>query len=66
MEGHFDFNDFLEMIGTIGKMGPIKDVLAKTPMASQIAEKDLDKVNDRDIVRKGAIVQSMTTKERKP
>lgn len=64
MEGHFDFNDFLEMIGTIGKMGPIKDVLAKTPIASQISDKDMDKVNDRDIVRKGAIVQSMTAKER--
>lgn len=64
MEGHFDFNDFLEMIGTIGKMGPIKDVLAKTPLASQISEKDMDKVNDKDIVRKGSIVQSMTKKER--
>nr|BFD33126.1 signal recognition particle protein [Pigmentibacter ruber] len=64
MEGHFDFNDFLEMIGTIGKMGPIKDILAKTPIASQISDKDIDKVNDRDIVRKGAIVQSMTAKER--
>ncbi len=64
MEGHFDFNDFLEMIGTIGKMGPIKDILAKTPLASQISEKDMDKVNDKDIVRKGAIVRSMTIKER--
>ena len=64
MEGHFDFNDFLEMIGTIGKMGPIKDVLAKTPLASQISSKDMDKVSDKDIQKKAAIVQSMTKKER--
>lgn len=64
MEGHFDFNDFLEMIGTIGKMGPIKDIVAKTPLASQISAKDMDKVSDKDIQRKAAIVQSMTKKER--
>lgn len=63
MEGHFDFNDFLEMIGTIGKMGPIKDVLAKTPLAGQISEQDMSKVNDKDISRKGSIVQSMTKKK---
>lgn len=64
LEGHFNFNDFLGMIGTIGKMGPIKDVLAKTPLASQISASDMDKVKDKDIIRKGAIVQSMTKKER--
>ncbi|WP_186645568.1 signal recognition particle protein [Fluviispira vulneris] len=64
MEGHFDFNDFLEMIGTIGKMGPIKDIIAKTPLAGQLSEKDMDKVKDKDLTRKGAIVQSMTVQER--
>ncbi|MES2614735.1 MAG: signal recognition particle protein [Bdellovibrionota bacterium] len=64
MQGHFDFNDFLDMLGTIGKMGPIKDVVAKTPLAGQISAKDMDKVSDKDIQRKAAIVQSMTKKER--
>jgi len=64
MQGHFDFNDFLEMMGTISKMGPIKDILAKTPLAGQISTQDLNKVNDKDITRKAAIVQSMTKKER--
>ena len=64
MEGHFDFNDFLGMIGTIGKMGSIKDIVAKTPLANQISAKDMDKVTDKDIQRKAAIVQSMTNKER--
>lgn len=64
LEGHFDFNDFLEMMGTIGKMGSIKDIVAKTPLASQISDKDMAKVSDKDIQRKAAIVQSMTIKER--
>lgn len=64
LEGHFDFNDFLEMIGTIGKMGPIKDIVSKTPLAGQISAQDMDKVSDKDIQRKAAMVQSMTQKER--
>lgn len=64
MEGHFDFNDFLEMIGTIGKMGSIKDVVAKTPLAGHLSSKDMDKVTDKDIQRKAAMVQSMTKQER--
>jgi signal recognition particle subunit SRP54 len=64
MDGHFDFNDFLEMMGTIGKMGSIKDLVAKTPLAGQISEQDMAKVSDKDIKRKAAIVQSMTNKER--
>jgi signal recognition particle subunit SRP54 len=64
LQGQFDFNDFLEMIGTIGKMGSIKDVVAKTPLAGQISANDMDKVTDKDVQRKAAIVQSMTKKER--
>ncbi len=64
VEGKFDFNDFLEMMGSVQKMGPVKDLMAKTPMASQISEADMSKVNDKDLVRKVAMVQSMTTKER--
>lgn len=64
MQGKFDFNDFLEMTQTISKMGPIKDVLAKTPMMGQVSSEDLDKVNDKDFVHMRAIVQSMTKSER--
>jgi signal recognition particle subunit SRP54 len=64
MEGHFDFNDFLQMMGSIQKMGPIKDILAKTPMMAQIPQEGLDQVNDRELVRISAMVQSMTGKEK--
>jgi signal recognition particle subunit SRP54 len=64
MAGHFDFNDFLDMMGTIGKMGPIQDVLAKTPLAAQVPAQSLNKINDKEIQRKAAIVQSMTKQER--
>lgn len=64
MQGHFDFNDFLDMIKTIGKMGSVKDLVAKTPLASQISSEDMNKVSDKDVAKKGAIVHSMTKQER--
>lgn len=64
MQGHFDFNDFLDMIKTIGKMGSIKDLVSKTPLANQISNDDMNKVSDKDVIRKGAIVHSMTKQER--
>jgi signal recognition particle subunit SRP54 len=65
MQGEFTFEDFLSMTGTLQKMGPLKDIIAKTPLASQISEADLNKVNDRDVNRMNAIVHSMTKQERK-
>lgn len=64
MQGHFDFNDFLGMMQTIGKMGPLKDVIAKTPLMGQVSKEDLDKVDDKDFSRMAAIVHSMTQTER--
>ena len=63
-EGNFDFNDFLEMTASIRKMGPIKDLIAKTPMMSQMSAEDLNKVDDKEVDRTTAIVQSMTRQER--
>lgn len=64
MQGEFTFDDFLDMIGSMQKMGPLKDIMAKTPMMSQIPEADLSKVNDREVDRMAAIVKSMTKQER--
>jgi signal recognition particle subunit SRP54 len=64
MEGHFDFNDFLGMLQSIQKMGPLKDLISKTPLAGQLNQQDLDKVDDREMVRVAAIVRSMTRAER--
>jgi signal recognition particle subunit SRP54 len=64
MEGHFDLNDFLQTMQSIQQMGPLKDIIAKTPLAGQMSSADLGKVNDKDFHRMGAIVQSMTKHER--
>ena len=64
MQGEFTFDDFLSMTGTLQKMGPLKDVMAKMPMAGHIPEEALAKVNDRDIHHMNAIVYSMTKQER--
>ena len=64
MEGQFDFDDFLGMLSGIQKMGPLKDIISKTPLAGQLNQQDLDKVDDREMVRIAAMVHSMTRQER--
>lgn len=64
MQGHFDFDDFLDMMSKIQSMGPLKDILAKTPLMGQLPADALDKVNDGDLSRLGAIIQSMTKREK--
>ena len=36
MEGQFNFDDFLGMLQSIQKMGPLKDIISKTPLAGQL------------------------------
>ncbi len=63
-QGQFDFDDFLEMTQSIQKMGPLKDIIAKSPLAGQISQDDLSKVDDREMNRTLAMIQSMTKQER--
>lgn len=64
LQGEFDFDDFLDMMANIQKMGPIKDIISKTPLAGQVSQEDLAKVDDREVTRTAAIVHSMTRQER--
>lgn len=64
MQGQFDFNDFLEMMGSIQKMGPLKDIISKTPLMGELQDDALDKVDDRELVCVAALVHSMTKKEK--
>lgn len=58
----FDFNDFLEQLQQIRKMGNVKDLLGMIPgMGKQIREMDID---DKQFVKIEAIIQSMTPDER--
>jgi len=57
----FDFNDFLEQIGQIKKMGSVKDLLGMVPGMSKL--KDVD-INEDAFKHIEAIIQSMTPIER--
>lgn len=57
----FDFNDFLEQIGQIRKMGSVKDLLGMLPGMGKL--KDVD-INEDAFKHIEAIISSMTPKER--
>ncbi len=59
----FTLEDFLEQMMMIRKMGPIGGLLGMLPGAGQMKEA-LANVDDRDIDRTAAIIQSMTPQER--
>ncbi|MBL0316643.1 MAG: signal recognition particle protein [Flavobacteriales bacterium] len=58
----FDFNDFLEQIGQIKRMGSMKDLMGMIPGVGK-ALKDVE-INDDAFKHIEAIIQSMTPKER--
>ncbi|KRL99900.1 signal recognition particle protein [Liquorilactobacillus satsumensis] len=63
-ENTFDFNDFIDQMTQVQKMGPMEDVIKMIPgMANNPALKNL-KVDPKDIEHLKAIVFSMTEKER--
>ncbi len=58
----FDFNDFLDQIGQIKKMGSVKDLIGMLPGVGK-AMKDIE-INEDAFKHIEAIIQSMTPKER--
>ncbi len=62
-KGDFTLEDFLGQFQAMKRMGPLKDILAMLPgSGSLIREVDVD---DRDLRRVEAIIQSMTPEERR-
>ncbi len=61
-KGKFDYNDFLEQIAQIKKMGNIKDLMGMIPGVGK-AIKDID-INDDAFKGIEAMIHSMTPKER--
>jgi signal recognition particle subunit SRP54 len=59
----FTLEDFIEQLGMLRKLGPLKNILGMMPGAAKNKEM-LDKVNDKDLDRAEAIVRSMTPAER--
>ncbi|MDQ0221773.1 signal recognition particle protein [Streptococcus moroccensis] len=63
-ENTFDFNDFISQLDQVQNMGPMEELLKMIPgMAGNPAVSNL-KVDEKEIARKKAIVQSMTPEER--
>jgi signal recognition particle subunit SRP54 len=62
-KGEFTLEDFLAQFQAMKRMGPLKDILAMIPgSGSLVREVDVD---DRDLRRVEAIIQSMTPEERR-
>lgn len=62
LQGQFSFKDFYEQIAMIQKMGPLKDIIAKLPMQDMIPKGLV--VDDRELTKIKAMIDSMTEKER--
>lgn len=65
-KGEFNFNDFLEQLGMMSKLGSLKSIIGMIPGMSAMAPalKDMDFENSKEIVRIKALIGSMTPKER--
>ncbi|MGX8797942.1 signal recognition particle protein [Fusibacter sp. JL298sf-3] len=59
----FDLEDFLDQLEQLQNMGPIGDLLGMLPGMNKKAMKGIE-VDDKDLIRTKAIIQSMTPKER--
>lgn len=62
-KGDFNLDDFLDQIQQMKRMGPLKDILAMLPGSGSLL-RDVE-VDDREIRRIEAIIQSMTPEERR-
>ena len=61
LKGQFGLDDLLKQMRTIQKMGPLREVFAKLPMFGSMAEQ----VDEGELKRVEALIQSMTPNERK-
>ncbi|RMG94780.1 MAG: signal recognition particle protein [Deltaproteobacteria bacterium] len=67
--GSFTMDDFLQQIRTIQKMGSMKDLMDKLPLSGMLGgdvpqEALEEAMDDRELVKIEAMIQSMTRKER--
>lgn len=63
LKGKFDMGDFLEQIRTLQKMGDLKDVIDKLPFFPDGLPEGMV-IDERELVKIEAIINSMTKKER--
>lgn len=65
-KGEFNFNDFLDQLESMKKLGSLKSLIGMIPGMSNIAQavKDVDLDNSKEVKRIRAMIMSMTPKER--
>ncbi|NQY93188.1 MAG: signal recognition particle protein [Campylobacteraceae bacterium] len=65
-KGQFNFNDFLDQLNMMKKLGSMKSIISMIPGLSQMAGplKDMDFENSDELKRIKALISSMTVKER--
>ena len=61
----FDFNDFVDQLHQMKKMGSMQSLMAKLPGLSAIPKNAAEMMDDKALVQMEAIIQSMTKKERR-
>ncbi|MBK8799309.1 MAG: signal recognition particle protein [Anaerolineales bacterium] len=65
VEGQFDFEDFLDQLKQVKRLGPITDILGMIPGMNRMT-KDIDPMLAQDSLKKTeAIISSMTVHERR-
>ncbi|OQY42826.1 MAG: signal recognition particle protein [Anaerolineaceae bacterium 4572_78] len=65
LEGSFNFEDFLKQLQQVKRMGPLTQILEMIPGMRDIAKQVSAEDAEKQLVRTEAIINSMTTKERK-
>ena len=66
LRGDFTYEDFIKQMKMIRNMGPIRDLLAKMPGVSSMMDQiPAEALDDRELDRTCAIIQSMTNQERR-
>lgn len=60
----FTFDDFLEQMGQVKKMGPLDELLAMIPGANKVKGLKNAQLDEKQLARVEAIIQSMTKEER--
>ncbi|HLS09483.1 MAG TPA: signal recognition particle protein, partial [Lentibacillus sp.] len=60
----FTFDDFLEQMGQVKKMGPLEDLMNMIPGANKMKGLKNAQIDEKQLVHVEAIIQSMTKDER--
>ncbi|MBW2331580.1 MAG: signal recognition particle protein, partial [Deltaproteobacteria bacterium] len=63
--GQFTLEDFRDQMGQIKNMGSLEELLAMIPGMGKLKQLKQFKVDDRELVRITAIIDSMTVQERR-